>query len=80
MQYIVLAMIGGLAAGLSNYTIEYLGFRLCAFMERQGQMKRLAPGTWRLYMVYAWVALTPSCVTCMQHTSPHITHHPGCIC
>ena len=58
MQHLVLAVIGGLAAGLSNYTIEYLGFRLCAFMERQGQMKRLAPGTKRLYMVHAWVKRT----------------------
>ena len=51
MQYIALAVVAGLAVGVGNYITEDLGFRLCTFMERHGQMKRLAPGTKRLYMV-----------------------------
>ena len=51
LQYIALAVVAGLAVGVGNYITEDLGFRLCTFMERHGQMKRLAPGTKRLYMV-----------------------------
>ena len=51
LQYFALAVIAGLAVGVGNYITEDLGFRLCTFMERRGHMKRLAPGTKRLYMV-----------------------------
>jgi hypothetical protein len=51
MQYMLIAVVAGLAVGLGNYITEELGFRLCKLMERHGQMKRLAPGTKRLFQV-----------------------------
>ena len=44
-------MLVGAVIGISHYYIEELGFRLCQFMARRGQMRRLAPGTKRLYQV-----------------------------
>ena len=49
LQYFALAVVAGLAVGAGNYTTEELGFRLCKYMERHGQMRRLAPGTKRIY-------------------------------
>ena len=46
-------MVAGLAVGVGNYITEELGFRLCKLMERHGQMRRLAPGTKRIYEVSA---------------------------
>ena len=46
-------MVAGLAVGVGNYITAELGFRLCKLMERHGQMRRLAPGTKRIYEVSA---------------------------
>lgn len=51
LQYIALAVVAGLAVGVGNYVTEDMGFKLCKLMERHGQMKRLAPGTKRLFQV-----------------------------
>ncbi len=51
MQYLTLAVMAGLAVGAGNYMTEDVAFRLCKLMERHGQMKRLAPGTKRLFQV-----------------------------
>lgn len=50
--------MAGLAVGVGNYITEDVGFRLCKLMERHGQMKRLAPGTKRLFQVCSAPQLT----------------------
>ena len=51
LQYIALTVLVGAAVGISHYYIEELGFQLCQLLARRGQMRRLAPGTKRLYQV-----------------------------
>jgi len=50
MQYLLLAVAAGFAVGLGNYIMEDLGFKLCQWLERRGQMQRLAPSTKRLFV------------------------------
>ncbi len=51
LQYIALAVAAGAVVGITHYYIEELGYQLCLSMARHGHMRRLAPGTKRLYQV-----------------------------
>ena len=46
----MIAMLAGSAVGLGNYVTEELFFRLCQWLEKRGQMRRLAPSAKKMFV------------------------------